>query len=99
MVRFYLVPVEIINEIYRGPKYLIWRFGTGTLDIGKWSAMDYGFVPTMLVLAHFFHHPVGYQLLQAVLNRRLGPEKFTVDLPGCKDQRIGHHTLLIANLL
>jgi len=48
--RFYLVPVETVGNA-RGPEYFKWRFNPSGIDC-RWSAMDYGFVPTMLVLAH-----------------------------------------------
>ena len=60
MQRFYLVPIEIRNNT-RGPKYMK-RWGGvpdgqgGTTDPGEvdcqWSMMDYGFVPSGLVLGH-----------------------------------------------
>ena len=47
---FYLLPIVVHDGKYRGPKYFEWRFGSG-IDC-KWSMMDYGFVPSALVLAH-----------------------------------------------
>lgn len=47
--RFYLLPIEQIDNA-RGPKYLKWRFGTGTLDV-KWAMFDYGLINTALVMA------------------------------------------------
>jgi len=48
-VDFFLTPVEQVG-IYRGPSYFQWRFGTGTIT-ANWSAMDYGFLSTMLILS------------------------------------------------
>lgn len=50
MQKFYLVPVEVIDGI-RAPRYFWWRLNPSGIQ-GRWSAMDYGFLPTMLVLAH-----------------------------------------------
>jgi len=49
MLQFYLIPISSVGN-YRGPLYFKWRFGTG-IDC-RWSMMDYGFLPTALVLAH-----------------------------------------------
>lgn len=39
MVNFYLLPIEQVG-IYRGPKYLKWKFGEGLT--GSWSLKDFG---------------------------------------------------------
>jgi len=49
MLRFYLIPVETING-WRGPKYFNWIMNTDGI-VCQWGAMDYGFLPTMLLLA------------------------------------------------
>lgn len=51
MQGFYLVPVEIVGN-YRGPEYFSWRFDQNPPSIVcTWAAMDYGFVPYMLIYA------------------------------------------------
>lgn len=40
MIRWYLIPIEQFGN-RRGPKYLVWRFGTGTLDV-EWGLQDLG---------------------------------------------------------
>ena len=49
MQRFYLVPIEQIGNS-RGPQYFRWRFNPSGIDC-RWAMMDYGFVPSGLVLA------------------------------------------------
>ncbi len=56
-IRYYLLPVEEVQQggiLFRGPKYLRWRFGTGTIDPingeGQW--LDYGLRPVMLACAN-----------------------------------------------
>lgn len=52
MLKLYIVPVEIVGN-YRGPEYFAWRFDANGPSIAcRWSAMDYGFLPYMLVVAH-----------------------------------------------
>lgn len=56
MIHFYLDPVEEIQlggTTYRGPKYIKWLHGTGTImpvteELVNW--LDYGLRPTMLVV-------------------------------------------------
>ena len=48
-IQFYLLPIEQVN-FARGPKYLKWRFSPTGLDV-RWSAMDFGLEPVMLVWA------------------------------------------------
>ena len=31
-VRFYIMPISVVNDVYRGPKYLKWRFNPGGID-------------------------------------------------------------------
>jgi len=51
-IRFYLVPIETVDGNKRGPKYLLWRFteSIAPLDV-RWSGMDYGLEPVILVWA------------------------------------------------
>lgn len=51
-IRFYLIPIEIVDGNKRGPKYLKWRFteNVAPLDV-LWSGMDFGLEPVMLVQA------------------------------------------------
>lgn len=46
LIRYYIIPIETIGSA-RGPKYLTWRFGTGTLDV-QWSCKDFGATNQML---------------------------------------------------
>ncbi len=46
LVRYYIIPIEEVGSA-RGPKYLKWRFGTGTLDV-QWSCKDFGATNQML---------------------------------------------------
>jgi len=46
IIRYYILPIEEIGNA-RGPKYLKWRFGTGTLDV-QWSCKDFGLTNQML---------------------------------------------------
>lgn len=54
--RFYLIPIITVDKS-RGPKYIQWETSRGVLvnpggpDIGRWGMMDYGFLPTALLLA------------------------------------------------
>jgi hypothetical protein len=53
MIRWYVWPVqevEIGDTLYRGPKYLKWRQNPDGVDV-RWKAMDYGLMPTMLLVA------------------------------------------------
>lgn len=48
---FYLVPVEQVGSA-RGPEYFRWRFDPDPDSItARWGAADYGFLPSMLLLA------------------------------------------------
>jgi hypothetical protein len=51
-IRFYILPVEEYispaGRLYRGPKYLQWRFGTGIV-VDNWSMKDYGLEATAVV--------------------------------------------------
>lgn len=49
-VRFYIMPIQVVNETYRGPKYLKWRFNPDGLDV-PWSMKDYGLINACLVAA------------------------------------------------
>jgi hypothetical protein len=49
MQKIYLVPIEQIGND-RGPKYFCWQDGD-TDCIQDWGGMDYGFVPSMLIVA------------------------------------------------
>ena len=49
-VRFYIMPIQVVNERYRGPKYLKWRFNPSGLDV-PWSMKDYGLIDACLVAA------------------------------------------------
>lgn len=50
--RFYILPIES-NSNARGPKYFAWKFDPDPPGIKcRWSAMDYGLMPVMLLLAH-----------------------------------------------
>lgn len=52
-MNLYLVPVEtvtVLGKIKRGPRYFSWRFTQETEPLNvTWTAMDYGFVPSMLL--------------------------------------------------
>lgn len=49
-VRIYIMPIAVVNEMYRGPKYLRWRFDPDGLDV-PWSMKDYGLIDACLVAA------------------------------------------------
>ena len=49
-VRFYIMPISVVNDVYRGPKYLKWRFNPGGIDC-PWSMKDYGLIDAGLVAA------------------------------------------------
>lgn len=52
MLKIYIVPVEQVG-VYRGPEYFDWRFDANPPSINcRWNAMDYGFLPYMLLVAH-----------------------------------------------
>jgi hypothetical protein len=45
-VRFYLIPVQVVDEVFRGPKYLKWFMNPDGLDV-RWSCKDYGAIDMM----------------------------------------------------
>lgn len=48
---FMLVPVEVVGSA-RGPEYFKWRFDPDLDSLtNRWAAADYGFLPTMLLVA------------------------------------------------
>lgn len=49
-VRFYIMPIEVVNETKRGPAYLKWRFNPDGVD-APWSMKDFGFQDTCIVAA------------------------------------------------
>jgi hypothetical protein len=49
-MRIYIMPILVVNDNYRGPKYLRWRFNPEGLDV-PWSAKDYGLIDACLVAA------------------------------------------------
>jgi hypothetical protein len=49
-VRFYIMPIMVVNETYRGPKYLKWRLNPEGIDC-LWSMKDYGLINAALVAA------------------------------------------------
>ena len=49
-VRFYIMPIKTIGGIYRGPKYLRWRFNPDGLNV-MWSLKDFGYRDTCIVAA------------------------------------------------
>jgi hypothetical protein len=57
MQKFYLLPIETVSTgagtQARGPKYFAWRYDPDppALVLSRWSMMDYGFVPSCLLLA------------------------------------------------
>lgn len=49
---FYLVPVETAGNGARGPEYFAWRWDDDPGSISaRWGSADYGFIPTMLLVA------------------------------------------------
>jgi hypothetical protein len=50
MIRFYIMPILVVDDIFRGPKYLRWRFNPEGID-APWSMKDYGLIPAGLVAA------------------------------------------------
>jgi len=48
MIRFYIMPIQVANETYRGPKYLKWRWYPDGIDC-RWSMKDYGLIDAALV--------------------------------------------------
>lgn len=55
MQRLYLVPIESVampsGGTARGPKYFSWRYDPDPPGIAGWAMMDYGFMPSALLLA------------------------------------------------
>jgi hypothetical protein len=49
-VRFYIMPMLVVNDNYRGPKYLRWRFNPEGLNV-TWSAKDFGYRDTCIAAA------------------------------------------------
>ena len=53
-MKFYLIPIESVTvgeTTMRGPKYFKWGGNPAGITC-RWSMMDYGFVPSALLLAH-----------------------------------------------
>lgn len=51
-IRYYLIPIEIVDSDKRGPKYLNWRFTENPAPLNvPWSMMDFGLEPVMLIRA------------------------------------------------
>ena len=46
IIRYYIIPIEDVSSA-RGPEYLKWRYGSGTLDV-EWSGKDFGVIDQML---------------------------------------------------
>jgi hypothetical protein len=47
MIRFYIMPIMVVDGNRRGPKYLRWRFGSGIEC--PWSVKSYGLIDAALV--------------------------------------------------
>jgi hypothetical protein len=48
MIRFYIMPIEVVDGTSRGPMYLKWRFNPDGIDC-RWSMRDYGLIDAALV--------------------------------------------------
>ncbi len=52
MIRFYVLPIQVIDGNSRGPKYFLWRLSPDGIGIdAPWSMKDYGLIPAALVAA------------------------------------------------
>ena len=47
VIQYYLLPVQVVNDVYRGPSYLKWRWNPEGLDV-PWSCKDYGLIDVMV---------------------------------------------------
>lgn len=48
MIRFYIMPIMVVDGNRRGPKYLRWRFYPAGINC-RWSMTDYGLIDAALV--------------------------------------------------
>jgi hypothetical protein len=51
MIRFYILPIEVVDGNKRGPKYLHWRFDPDPpgILVNRYSLKDYGLIDAALV--------------------------------------------------
>lgn len=47
VIQYYLLPVDVQQEMYRGPMYLMWRWNPDGLDV-PWGCKDYGLIDIMI---------------------------------------------------
>jgi len=50
MIRFYILPIEVIDGNKRGPMYFKWLYNEAGIA-AQWSMMDYGFVDSALLFS------------------------------------------------